>query len=196
VVAAILFPLLARRRDGRPHLSCQSNLKQVGLGVEQYAQDYGDYFPVINVNPVSTSVDPYPEPYGWADSLQPYLKSTRILQCPDEPTEGDTHPDGVKPNFTDYWFNTNLAHVNSRISDHPTAVIMLGDGNDGLDLTDARYNRNSFPLSWLRDQDSPAHRHLGIAVYAFTDGHVKALPPDQITTTQPTKTTLYTFATK
>src|SRR5437660_12563920 len=46
VLAAILFPVLApcgcHEGDGR---TCLSNLKQLGLGMMMYAQDYDDHYP-------------------------------------------------------------------------------------------------------------------------------------------------------
>src|SRR5438093_3030967 len=40
ILAAILFPVFARARENARRASCQSNLKQIGLGMEQYKQDY------------------------------------------------------------------------------------------------------------------------------------------------------------
>jgi prepilin-type N-terminal cleavage/methylation domain-containing protein len=40
ILAAILFPVFARARENARRASCQSNLKQVGLGLLQYIQDY------------------------------------------------------------------------------------------------------------------------------------------------------------
>ena len=40
ILAAILFPVFARARENARRSSCQSNLKQIGLGIIQYTQDY------------------------------------------------------------------------------------------------------------------------------------------------------------
>ena len=40
ILAAILFPVFARARENARRASCQSNLKQIGLGIMQYTQDY------------------------------------------------------------------------------------------------------------------------------------------------------------
>jgi prepilin-type N-terminal cleavage/methylation domain-containing protein len=40
ILASILFPVFARARENARRASCQSNLKQIGLGIEQYKQDY------------------------------------------------------------------------------------------------------------------------------------------------------------
>ena len=70
-VAALVYlaPIFARVRDNAHKGSCQSNLKQIGLALMQYTQDYDEQLPLVAVG----SVD-----YGWANSLQPYLKSTLV----------------------------------------------------------------------------------------------------------------------
>jgi prepilin-type N-terminal cleavage/methylation domain-containing protein len=45
ILAAILFPVFARARENARRASCMSNLKQIGLGMMMYVQDYdGKYF--------------------------------------------------------------------------------------------------------------------------------------------------------
>src|SRR5215216_6607048 len=73
ILAAILFPVFSRARENARRSSCQSNLKQLGLGMAQYVQDYDERF----VSWRSTTT-------GWAELLQPYVKSTQVLQCPSE----------------------------------------------------------------------------------------------------------------
>src|SRR5471032_187855 len=46
ILAAILFPVFARARENARRASCQSNLKQIGLGFQQYSQDYDERFPI------------------------------------------------------------------------------------------------------------------------------------------------------
>ena len=43
ILAAILFPVFARAREKSRAATCQSNLKQIGLGLAMYAQDWDDY---------------------------------------------------------------------------------------------------------------------------------------------------------
>ena len=72
ILAAILFPVFARARENARRASCQSNLKQIGLGMLQYTQDYDERYLVQNI--------PVGQHFGYL--LQPYLKSTQILMCP------------------------------------------------------------------------------------------------------------------
>src|SRR6185312_10126765 len=45
ILAAILFPVFARARENARRASCMSNLKQIGLGVMMYVQDYDETYP-------------------------------------------------------------------------------------------------------------------------------------------------------
>jgi prepilin-type N-terminal cleavage/methylation domain-containing protein len=45
ILAAILFPVFGRARENARRSSCQSNLKQIGLGILQYNQDFDERFP-------------------------------------------------------------------------------------------------------------------------------------------------------
>src|SRR2546421_4309664 len=81
ILAAILFPVFARARENARRSSCQSNLKQIGLGVLQYVQDYDETFPM------GRTADPILGQWasGWSATIQPYVKSSQIMQCPSEP---------------------------------------------------------------------------------------------------------------
>lgn len=46
LLAAILFPVFARARENARRSSCQSNLKQIGIGIAQYTQDYDEKMPL------------------------------------------------------------------------------------------------------------------------------------------------------
>jgi prepilin-type processing-associated H-X9-DG protein len=161
---------------GGPHFSfsrsCQSNLKQVALALTQYQYDYDERYPAVAISPTS--------PYGWADAIQPYLKDTRLLQCPKELFDSSQNPYGR--DYTDYWYNRNLSAVKSERLEVFSLILLAGEGNDGVDLNDARYSKANLPLAWLRDQSKPCWRHVDGASYVFVDGHVKHLRPEEVTT--------------
>ena len=118
--------------------------------------------------------------YGWADSVQPYLKSVCLYQCPCEtnPTNSQSSPSGS--GYLDYWFNANL----SASREKSASLIMLGDGEGRYS---ARYTVKGLPANWRDSPREPSwngtqspwfERHLGGANYAFADGHVKWLRPE------------------
>lgn len=76
ILAAILFPVFARARENARRTSCVSNLKQMGLAVMMYAQDYDETYP-RNQQFVTATTYTY-----WPDLLRPYTGSSQIFQCP------------------------------------------------------------------------------------------------------------------
>lgn len=87
ILAAILFPVFARARENARRASCQSNMKQIGLGFMQYTQDYDEKLPFMTIGDsytANTAATWLPGSLGWPLSLQPYLKSRQILVCPSD----------------------------------------------------------------------------------------------------------------
>jgi len=169
LIAALLFPIFARKRvPGGPQ--CMSNLKQISLGLLQYIQDNNGKFP-----PVASSG----ATYGWVESIFDYTKTNAIFRCPAaKHTQRGGNPN--QRGFTDYWYNRNMARKDEIKITNSDSLIMLGDGNDGEDNSDTCYSLNALPAKWINDQNSPLYRHDGAANYAFADGHVKRLKPQEI----------------
>lgn len=169
LLAAILFPVFARARENARKSNCQSNIKQLGLSMKQYIQDYDEIFPTDGAAVTAANVS------GWAYTLQPYLKSEQLLQCPTEPTKapngGGLADRAVLLGFTDYYYNFNLG--SGQLSDaqveRSANVVLFGDGVAGVDSV-ADYNRDRVSAA-----DMGPVRHLDGANYAFVDGHVKWL---------------------
>lgn len=174
-LAAVLFPIFGRSRRNRDH--CQSNLKQIGLGMAQYVVDYDGKYPRVASGAKANSRKGADlSAFGWADALYPYTKSTQLFQCPIEKTNS-TKNEAAQSEYTDYWFNARASGVNEKYFSEPAQIILMGDGNDGTDATNARYHLMSIPVKWRSDEKSPLYRHRdeGGANFAFADGHVKWL---------------------
>ncbi len=147
ILAAILFPVFGRARENARRSSCTSNLKQLGLGVLQYVQDNDGIYP-SHARASGT-------PIGWADSLDPYIKSRQIFQCPSEGSPQQASIMLFQPNYTDYWYNSAISTQGTGINTQvrpkkeseflfPSLTVMMGDGNNGASapFTTARYHCN------------------------------------------------------
>ncbi|HOS92799.1 MAG TPA: DUF1559 domain-containing protein [Armatimonadota bacterium] len=79
ILAAILFPVFAKAREKARQASCQSNLKQIGLALMQYAGDYDDCYPVgrtwCNYANAAQNLQYFVQ-------LQPYCKNWQVFACP------------------------------------------------------------------------------------------------------------------
>ena len=77
ILAAILFPVFAQAREKARQTSCTSNLKQIGIGMLMYCQDYDNQIPPQDNYGDSTDA------YIVAARLQPYVKNFQVFKCPD-----------------------------------------------------------------------------------------------------------------
>jgi len=73
ILALILFPVFARARENARASSCLSNVKQMGLSIEMYKQDYDSKYPFAR------GVAPTQHWYQYLDS---YIKNKQIQICP------------------------------------------------------------------------------------------------------------------
>ncbi|BCM94314.1 hypothetical protein IAD21_06219 [Abditibacteriota bacterium] len=203
ILAAILFPAFARARENARRASCQSNLKQLGLGVAQYTQDYDETMPNGLPNGNNWSG------FGWGSQIYPYVKSAQIFKCPSE-TNGDvSYAWNAQLNDRQNGGNGSLARY-QLVSRTLNLAEMTGSGTVRVDLPmeisgaagstswspiDYGYNlaqsttagSTSVPgtLRYVTGQygagshgtaqDAATPRHLDGANYLFVDGHVKWL---------------------
>ncbi|MDW8106181.1 MAG: DUF1559 domain-containing protein [Armatimonadota bacterium] len=101
ILAAILFPVFAQAREKARQTGCLSNVKQIGLAIQMYTNDYDEYIPR------NAYADPPRVPEGdhftncssprWMDVIQPYIKNVDVHNCPSDPFTPirGTLPDGT-----------------------------------------------------------------------------------------------------
>lgn len=188
LLAAILFPVFARARENARRASCQSNLKQISLGVLQYVQDYDERFPLAFYNARAGSQ------YGWSYFIQPYAKSIQVLQCPSEPMKQTEDPNSY--NYNDYALNrclsSHLHGMNSARLENSANTLLVFEGY--YNHTTAQVAGAAIPYGdyWgavyasdaatgvRKDLYTGLLRHLEGSNFSFTDGHVKWLKPNVI----------------
>ena len=203
ILAAILFPVFARARENARRSSCQSNLKQIGLGVLQYAQDYDEKYPAGATGNRGR---------GWAGQVFPYIKSTQVFVCPSDarPLNANAQISYSFNSAITYpingWSNPSLAAFNAasrtvivfetsnvtwyQPTDLTSPYSPVGDGYSGDNEPNGTggaryatgYMANSevtapFPASTY---DAPTGRHLDTSNFLFVDGHVKSLRGETI----------------
>jgi len=86
ILAAILFPVFGRAREAARRTSCVSNVRQLGMAMMQYCQDYDEQFPPRMPNPVAGPVYPCKacRTIDWRVYPRPYMKNEAIFRCPSD----------------------------------------------------------------------------------------------------------------
>lgn len=180
LLAAILFPVFARARENARRASCASNMKQIGLALVQYVQDYDEMMPYQAVNNSAPSSYPdqpqnvknflsNPQFSNVFSQTMPYIKSTQLLICPSaiRPT---TLPSGYSegayfaaPTATDDTnYNPNAAVMGRKISQNPrpAEIILMQESK----TRQSQYHNYPF---WIND-------NTGIAPSLAPDGYYNA----------------------
>ena len=184
ILAAILFPVFGRARENARRSSCQSNLKQIGLGLLQYVQDYDEKFPALRGGDTANALN------GVWVVTQPYLKSTQIYQCPSETNGPNSSGPGGTLNpsaagYTDYAYNLAFGYDQTNDSrglaqaalTQSSLTVMALDWVSGTGDNWSTGTNGVIPPAGL--MITPAgfgvtQRHLETANFLFADGHVKA----------------------
>jgi len=74
ILAAMLLPVLSKAKAAAQQTYCMNDLKELGVAVRMYLEDFGCYPP----RPVSTDVP------RWPAALCRYYQNTNMLVCPSE----------------------------------------------------------------------------------------------------------------
>ena len=175
-LGAILLPIFAGQREKARRSSCQSNLKQIGLGMMQYCRDYDENFPRHTHEPNT---------FVWQQILQPYVKSVAIFVCPSNlasrlPVNSAIWP-GVYPEIPrSYGLNHRVSYAERQVSiseiKSPARKIMVAESRSSSpDYGSSWWSSWSDGSRWVEGFAG----HLGTANYLFADGHVKTIKPSQ-----------------
>lgn len=191
ILAAILFPVFARARENARRASCQSNLKQLGLAIMQYTQDYDGMYPV------SSHSNPVTPPTGWWDAAgtwfwpqttYPYHRSIQVFRCPSSTAN-------QPPIFRQYGANYYVIAYpgdpakSETIIESPASTYLCFDSGfytagpallNGPNPVSHWYipgigEATNAPVVANETADYRSGRHFGGVNMTFADGHVKWL---------------------
>ena len=208
ILSAILFPVFARARENARRSSCQSNLKQLGLGVMQYTQDYDEKYPLRRFLPYGTgaaysssdSSSSDHDDNSWRSVIQPYIKSTQLFSCPSNAQNGLTtyDPQFARSYAANWAYDLTIPTGTERGVFNDTTPRGLAEMVSPSQTIAVTEITNVPWVSFDVDRDSASYDdsgkggiattsygqrlftgHLGTTNYLFSDGHVKALRPMQ-----------------
>lgn len=201
LLAAILFPVFARARENARKSTCQNNLKQLGLSVQQYMQDFDEKFPNAEGNWSATAAN-VPKVV-----LRPYTKNDQLWVCPSDANWARGNGGISYASMMDGWFNEHYFTPNGLDQgsdcDRRAALTIpaVDDGGgcsqggpwDGVALSQVPtpvtkpifWDQNC----WHQGQGTTTDVNCGVVGQrnlVFVDGHVKYLGVAQYAPTQTT----------
>jgi prepilin-type N-terminal cleavage/methylation domain-containing protein len=90
ILAAMLLPALARAREQARRGVCISNLKQIGLAMHMYAQDFDENFPVDHATATSSLTVQALSILVGSTTEVGYLEDAGAFRCPSDISYGNT----------------------------------------------------------------------------------------------------------
>jgi prepilin-type N-terminal cleavage/methylation domain-containing protein/prepilin-type processing-associated H-X9-DG protein len=169
VLGALLFATFSRVREKGRNATCQSNLHQMALALQQYVQDHnGRYAP--------------PDPF-WTAAIYPYVNNEAVFYCPSHADRGHQRgPLGSQHGYNYIYNQRQLVYLAQPLT-------LIGKSEANLP--------QSSTLWTISDDDTPKDPfsvtsscgtklvywptlHSGGGNYAFLDGHIKWLTPQVV----------------
>ena len=209
VIAAIIFPVFSRTREMARQTTCMSNLRQLALGIDMYAEDWGGCLPSTWGGPPPPpncdggAWDPnHPNDWDWQQIIQPYTGSVQIALCPDvsvctnlfgtNRVAGNLSTYG--PFLGHYGMNIALALLSQSAVVHPTNTLELCDCGDSAFLGRMVGNTSAYipgfgslpgavrvpSLDPALRSDFMNGRHNGGVNGIFADGHARWMTASQM----------------
>ncbi len=177
ILAAILFPVFAKAREKARGASCASNLKQIGLAIAQYAQDYDELLPTPRsyyswYNTFTSSTDYCMD---WRGQIQPYCKNRQIFDCPSNTTNYTGNYYGAGGVVHDYGYATIDTYSQVGFGwvynpPYPVSLSAITYPSSTLNVAEVN-TAEADCYAW--DGNRFYYGHNGMANFLFCDGHVK-----------------------
>lgn len=187
LLVSLLLPALSSARAAARTVTCQNNMRQLGLATLQFCDLHGGDFPQLVHSGVERS---------WIKTLAPHLEDVDAIRiCPNDPKGAERLIAGS----TSYVINDYIAaHVTggvrnlNKLKATTRTMIVFEGANKRTPSPEYEHAHASTwfsPLNiedglvmWAIEQDLQLDRHWTASHYLFADAHVAPIEREQIQT--------------
>jgi prepilin-type N-terminal cleavage/methylation domain-containing protein/prepilin-type processing-associated H-X9-DG protein len=168
ILAGMLLPVLGRAKEDSVRIKCASNVKQLGLAMQMYADENQSSLPMAHGVVPWGATNPPP----WSQPLAAYYNNTNILCCPAlcQCFEKSPYNFFMGARAAYVAAGDQLASVAFKKIGLPAQYVLSGDCNYPFETTDA--DPDNYSQDTLFDPlNLPPRAHNGWLNVLFGDGH-------------------------
>lgn len=185
ILAAILFPVFAQAREKARSISCLSNMRQMGIGLSMYMQDYDEHCFFFGHDRDLSRVNPAAPMRAtrenrWWNQILPYTKSQGdLLVCPSDtgrlPHATENGQAGKPLVPRSYVANRAAEGLTLAAVDFPAEIVMVTEKSAKADDSWYEPPINLYDKASLGEPVLAMRRHHQGVNCMFFDGHAKWL---------------------
>jgi prepilin-type N-terminal cleavage/methylation domain-containing protein/prepilin-type processing-associated H-X9-DG protein len=142
ILAAILFPVFAKAREKARAITCLSNMRQIGLGIAMYVQDYDETFPM--------------DQYYYGPNLENWVPYSQVIAPYIKNGDSSLVPHGGV-------YNCPSAYAPFQDCQVGVSIDLFPDGANG-------WGGTVYPVATLAAIDSPTDK-IGVIEKGANDGN-------------------------
>ncbi|HYG23435.1 MAG TPA: prepilin-type N-terminal cleavage/methylation domain-containing protein [Verrucomicrobiae bacterium] len=178
VLASMLLPALSSAKQKAWTILCNSNLRQIGVGMTLYADDFNGLYPRSGGMIPWNTVDSSAPTNAWMQQVAAFVMNTNLYRCPSNkalPLEQQSPFNYFNGARAAYVAEGKAASLNMRRIRFPSAMVLSGDTLEfhpfDADKDDYSQNcvggmLNGYP--WIEWRAHSRGQNI-----LFTDGHTK-----------------------
>lgn len=185
ILAAILFPVFARAKQKAEQTQCLSNMRQLGIGLSMYIDDWNDRCFFFAHDRNLSRLNPY-APLGatranrWWNQILPYTHARGdLLCCPSDsgrtPHALEDGRDGRPLVPRSYVANRALEGLTRSQVESAAAVVLVTEKGDKFDDSWYEPPKNLYDKAGFGEPVLAMRRHAGGCNNVFFDGHARWL---------------------
>jgi prepilin-type N-terminal cleavage/methylation domain-containing protein/prepilin-type processing-associated H-X9-DG protein len=185
ILAAILFPVFAQAREKARQTSCLSNMRQLGIALDMYAQDYDErlfFFGHGTDHSRANAAVPLGANAAnrWWNQILPYTKNDKdLIVCPSDSGRTPNSADG-KPRS--YIANRAAEHLQLAAVDNTSDIIVVTEKVHNADDSWFEPPKNLWEIKpSINSTVLAMERHSKGVNCMFFDGHAKWMSKGALT---------------